>query len=470
MKKKILTTALLISAFSGSAGANINESMNRQFGTMQNFTQPAIIVGQEGGVVSGGAMRMRMPIRSVTPVRITPPSIRAGCGGIDLQGGSLSFPSAQEFVQVARAVAGNVGGYAFKLALTSMCNQCENIMSEIQELNNLFNKSNLDSCQLAQGVVDSFDDRDTTAAESSLRDIGTAWREHFSSDRLEASGQNKNEAPAASMSREDREAAFEGNFIWQALIRSGEVVPGLGQSEQTREIMMSMIGTVVFCAQGVDGCPEKRPGERDGEGVADKRMPVLRLNDLLAGGRRGILDCRDDRCLDIGERQVDLGVSVATEMESAFLRKDGILDRLSAASGSSAALTEQDRQWIALLGPSSQQTINMAVAGQQHRARAEIVIRDASKIVIGSFYANMLLDMIRELRRQIDNETRPGKKAAMDVLLAAEKSIREDQAALGDMVSLDMLLLEFNNRLMLTMGPRIGVINATAAETPPFGG
>lgn len=470
MKFRVLSIALALTVFSGAAGANINEAMNRQFGTMQNVTAPAVIVGPEGGVVSAGAMRMRMPIRSVTPVRMTPPSIRAGCGGIDLQGGSLSFPSAQEFVQVARAVAGNVGGYAFKLALGTMCQQCENVMSEIQELNNLFNKSDLDSCQLAQGVVDSFDDRGTTAAEASLRDIGTAWKEAFSSDRREASNQGGNKAPASDMPQDQREAAFEGNYVWQALKRSGEVIPEMRNNEETREIIMSMIGTVVVCAQGMDGCPELRRGERQAEGVFDERRAVLTLNELLDGGRQLVFDCRDERCLDLREKTVDLGPSMVRKMEDAFLKSDGILDRLSSPSDTSSALTEEQKRWLALIGTSAQGVIDLAASGQQNRAKAEIFVRDASRSILATYYANMVLDVTRQVRRNLEVDSRPGRTRALEVLEQARTDIRTDLADQGSIVSQELMLLEFRQKLMASMAARISVINATAAEVPSAGG
>jgi len=86
-------------------------------------------------------------------VSFVPPSFSAGCGGIDLFGGSFSFINMNQFVDLMRAVASNAAGYAFQLAINAMCPDCGNVMSdlqkEVQQLNQMFSNS----CQLAQGLV-----------------------------------------------------------------------------------------------------------------------------------------------------------------------------------------------------------------------------------------------------------------------------------------------------------------------------
>ncbi len=55
---------------------------------------------------------------------LVPPSFSAGCGGIDLFGGSFSFINMNQFVDLMRAVASNAAGYAFQLAINAMCPDC----------------------------------------------------------------------------------------------------------------------------------------------------------------------------------------------------------------------------------------------------------------------------------------------------------------------------------------------------------
>lgn len=470
MKIKLLSVALALTVFSGAAGANINEAMNKQFGTMQNYTQPAVIVGPEGGVISGGALRMRMPIESVTPVRITPPSIRAGCGGIDVQGGSLSFPSAQEFVQVARAVAGNVGGYAFKLALSTMCQGCENIMSAIQETNNMFNKMDLDSCELAEGIVNGQANEALTSAKDSIREVGNAWKTAFSEDAWAGRNQGKERASAAEMPREEREAAFEGNYVWQVLKNTRGIIPGIDDTDATREILMSLTGTAVMCTGGVDGCPARNLGEQEGEGASETFNQILSLEQLLEGGEQVVYDCGDERCLNVRTRKVNLGASMVTEMQNAFLEPDGILDRFSTPSDGSNALSEEQLVWLSLLGVHGQAVINMAASGENNRRKAELFVRDASRTVLANYYNNMLMEVTRQVKRALEIDGRPGRSAAVAVIDESRDALEKSVSQELSIVSLEMLLLQFSEKLMMTTAPRVGVINATAAEPARAGG
>ncbi len=469
MKIKLISIALALTVFSGAAGANINEAMNRQFGTMQNFTQPAVIVGPDGGVVSGGALRMRMPIESVTPVRITPPSARAGCGGIDVHGGSLSFPSAQEFVQVARSVAGNVGGYAFKLALSSMCQNCENIMSAIQETNNLFNKMQLDSCTLAEDIVAGRLDETLEAAGDAARTAGNAWAEAFSVDAWYAQRQGEEVASVAAMSPEEREAAFEGNYVWQALRSTGSIIPGMEDTTLAREILMSITGTVVMCAGGVDDCQARNRGEQEGEGTSATFSQILALEGLLAGGFQDVYECDNARCLNVRVRRVDIGPSQVTEMQEAFLGPDGILDRMSSPTPS-RVLTEEQLVWLSYLGVHANAVINLAASGENNRARAEMFVRDASRTVLANYYSKMLMDVTRQVKRALEIDGRPGRASAVAVINESRKAIETSVANEISIVSLEMMLMEFSDKLMLTAAPRLGVINATAANVPQTGG
>jgi len=62
---------------------------------------------------------VRSPINSINLVNLTAPEIRAGCGGIDLYGGSFTFINTDQFRQILRQIGANALGYAFKLALAT---------------------------------------------------------------------------------------------------------------------------------------------------------------------------------------------------------------------------------------------------------------------------------------------------------------------------------------------------------------
>ena len=49
-----------------------------------NATAPRADIGQEGGYFTGGSIVVRAPQDTLQPLRMTAPSVRAGCGGIDI--------------------------------------------------------------------------------------------------------------------------------------------------------------------------------------------------------------------------------------------------------------------------------------------------------------------------------------------------------------------------------------------------
>jgi len=467
MKLLPLAIAATLTFMSGTVAANINSEMNRQFGSMQNLTQPAIVIGPEGGVVSGGGLTVRMPVRSMEGPRIVPPGGRAGCGGIDLQGGSLSFPSAKEFVGVARAVAGNVGGYAFKLALSTICQSCENVMSEIQNLNNLFNKGDLDSCTIAEDIVNNQGQETMKSAAASARAIGTAFKEITSSDKAEASNQNKARAPASEMTAEQRRESFVGNYIWDALVRTNGVFEDVNSSTGGNEAMMSLIGAVVVCASEEDSCPELKPGERQGEGQGYRRERTLSLGALMAGGNQSVFKCNDSNCLDVSVVNRNIGKSLEKIVIDAFVKEDGIIERVSASAADSKPLTAAQSRMLSQLGSFGTKVVQISRSGKSGKEAAETFVINFSRHVVAAYYADTVSKVLSATRLQLERDMRPGTPEAMEMLRSAEAQLHAERQDFLNNSQVDGMVDESYKRHMASTGVREIVLNATQASMGP---
>jgi hypothetical protein len=123
----------LLSFLPMTAHADLQQEMDAMFGTMTNATSPTAHLGQRRGVISAGSVVSRNRVISANRVSFVPPSFSAGCGGIDLFGGSFSFINMNPFVNLMRAVDSNAAGYAFQLAINAMCPDCGNVMSDLQK-------------------------------------------------------------------------------------------------------------------------------------------------------------------------------------------------------------------------------------------------------------------------------------------------------------------------------------------------
>jgi conjugative transfer pilus assembly protein TraH len=127
--------------FYNSAGAHVSVTESQAISTQSS-------VGR-----SGGGLVWRVPNRTFYPISITPPSLKAGCGGIDLFLGGFSFPNKAEFVQALRNFGQAALGYFFKLALRSLAPEIAVTLDAIGDIANTINQAGINSCNAAKAVA-----------------------------------------------------------------------------------------------------------------------------------------------------------------------------------------------------------------------------------------------------------------------------------------------------------------------------
>ena len=79
---------------------------------LKNFADGVVSVKESGGAIStrdrtvlfGGGYTMKTPNIRLTPFNVTAPSLKAGCGGIDMVFGSLGFLNKEQFVKFAENI------------------------------------------------------------------------------------------------------------------------------------------------------------------------------------------------------------------------------------------------------------------------------------------------------------------------------------------------------------------------------
>ncbi|WP_019002376.1 conjugal transfer protein TraH [Succinimonas amylolytica] len=283
------------------AAADLNSEISELYGALSNTTRPGAYETERRGVISGGDLTVRAPVKSLDPVTVTLPHAGAGCSGIDLYGGSFSYINREEFISFMRTVAANAQGYAFEIALSAICEKCaqemEVLQRKVQELNQYFGNS----CQLAQGVVNdslaAFGRKGLTDASligqfegmgdlyelSSVRDAGEVYRKARDSGSGEA-------------------ARLTGNIMWQSLMDNGF----FAANPEIAEAVMSMTGTVIV--------------SRDGRKISVAPGGIIGLQDLIEGGEVAVYRCdsrKRDGCATVTRQQVrirGLGYLVAEQL------------------------------------------------------------------------------------------------------------------------------------------------------------
>ena len=272
----LMSASLVVTPITAlSAGLNAEmQSMFNDLGALGNVTSPGAFRGQAMNLYTGGSLMMRAPGRNYPLVNAQVPSLRAGCGGIDLYGGAFSFINKQQFVAMLQNIGSNAVGYAFKLALQSISPDIDKLLTELQDQMNKVNAMNINSCEAAQalvnGVVGEYDNSVQSGCANISQYLGSV------SDRAEARMTCATNAPsvvktaANSADPNLRNTSFiKGNVTWLALNQVGGNI-----SQQERELIMSLIGTVILT-----------PPADDGSGASPRyaEPTIAGLRDLLLG-------------------------------------------------------------------------------------------------------------------------------------------------------------------------------------------
>jgi conjugative transfer pilus assembly protein TraH len=149
---KRLCAALVFCLTPALCSAGILGDMTQMF--MSNSTDPGTFSTRDRAGVFGGSFQVRIPTTHINLVSFDPPRFDAGCGGVDLYGGSFSFINSQQLVQIFRQVAANAVGLAFKAAVNAISPNLGGLMTEFQTVLQHLNGLAKNSCHLAGLLVD----------------------------------------------------------------------------------------------------------------------------------------------------------------------------------------------------------------------------------------------------------------------------------------------------------------------------
>ncbi|KHL24327.1 pilus assembly protein [Croceibacterium mercuriale] len=363
------------------ANANVGTELNTFFNDMggaANATGPTAYEGQSAGYYSGGSVWTRFPQRNVTPATLNLPSVKAGCGGIDVFSGSFSFINSDEIVAMLKATANNALGFAFQLAIKSISPQISSTIEEFAQKVQQMNQFNMSSCEMAQGLVGGLwgkaQGRDSEICKAIANSQG--WATDWAKGRQQCNGGGEREEIIDSNSDEAL-SAESTNYTWHMLKTT---YPSF--SKEFREYLMSLVGTVIFDRDGNEG-----NGSYRYEGIGDQAL----LTALLTGSTDGttMLRCDDDDCINPTRQALNVSPTVALQN-----RVFTMIQSMDGKVRTDAALTTDE---IGLLGATSVPlykiiTVNSAakLGGMSHaemQGLAEIVAVDMLEVIADQFHS-----------------------------------------------------------------------------------
>lgn len=222
---------------------------------MTNVTQAGVREAGAVTAVTGGGFVYRTPRTDFVPFSVRPPSLKAGCGGIDLFLGAFSIPSREEFVSFLKSVGTALPGLAFQLALQTMAPDLNEQVGRYADLIRSYTNRYTDSCEAARALLENTGaaehlTRVVEGAKNALRSDGTVADQSEADRRVRDNGEK---AIAASPVRKDSGGnvvdAPEINLTW-ALLSGGKLGAADFDSVSLRETMMTLLGTTIFTKEG----------------------------------------------------------------------------------------------------------------------------------------------------------------------------------------------------------------------------
>ncbi len=255
MNKRILISrtvlSLIIGFFTCQTHATLEADMQNFFdkiGANANVTPGGAYKGQEGGFYTGGSVFARIPAREVQMVNMQMPNIGAGCNGIDIFTGGIGFIDASRLIETMKAIGANGAGYAFSLALKQMSPQIMNQIEEFMAIANGANWNNINSCQMAMGLVNNgaamFHETGVRTCIQSHLNQGSArdYIEARDKCKTQAAVNAQNKAALSDPSLKDSTIS-DVNIVWRAIQNNGALAH---LHDDLKYFLMSLTGTVII--------------------------------------------------------------------------------------------------------------------------------------------------------------------------------------------------------------------------------
>ena len=334
-----------------AAKADVAGAMDGYFndmGAAANVTGPSAFHGQSAGYYSGGNVWTRYPQKNTTIGSLSLPHVSAGCGGIDLFAGSFSFINSKQLISLMKSIANNAIGFAFKLAIDTVCPECGKIMDDLKQAEQLMNNQSINSCQMAAGLVGSVWSHSDIADKEICQQFGNATGV-FSDMAASMAGCGNGGSRTSTLKTAAATPEFKDvarvprNYTWYMMSKSAFFSPGGTVDEQLAEYVMTIAGTIIYVPPADTTNDAASAGSYTvHQGDVSSTLVTALLDGTAASGPVKILVCDETTaCLkpDFKDMPISTANSVRTKVKA-------LIDGMASNMQTDTALTPQQ---IALL-------------------------------------------------------------------------------------------------------------------------
>lgn len=241
--------------FASIAHANVAQDMDSFFngiGFASNTTNFQAVESQASGFFGGGSLYARSPVRNEELVTLDMPDYRAGCGGIDLYTGSISFISGDKLVNLGKQIMTNSGAYAVDVMLATTVPELKQVRDFLQTTLQKVNQSSINSCEMSQNLVGGVWPKTIASQQKicndQLRMGGSGGAHDYVSARMHcaADGFSKTMDDVSKDKAQEKQVVMNKNLIWSLL----QEKIFLRENTELAELVMSLTGTVIIDKKG----------------------------------------------------------------------------------------------------------------------------------------------------------------------------------------------------------------------------
>lgn len=431
----ILSMLIIQNAYAGGLTGDLQKLFSSMGGS-SNSTKPSSFKDQSGGYYTGGSLFVRNKVNNTQLLNITPPSFSAGCGGIDMYTGALSFLNKDALVNTLKTIGSNATSYAFNLALQTMTPQIYNTLNELNALAQEVNNMNINSCEAAATMVGSVWPKN----EVSSRYLCSAMGSHnnvfsdYAEARHECGASDNRTAKAGNNNEFEDVLGDEFNLAWIALRKNGF----LSTDQGLAELFMSVSGTIISRKEGEK---EDDDGSKKGKYKKQHYSSLAKNNDFIQALIEGsetvsLYKCKNvEKCLHMTTQDVKLQQHKGEKFVNIGLRPkiEGLLRSMSNKIVTDGTISNEEK---ALVNASTIPIFRVLAIQAAFR-------EGSSPIDISNFSESIAYDLLLKYLEEI-----------LDIV---DKSLREFGSVQIDDSSVESLKKEAANTRRLLLQKRNGI-------------
>lgn len=313
IKKSLL--ALILIMINVNAFAGLSAKYADWYGQMAATTNAGEFKTKMSNGWQGGRITFKNRISQANLMSFRSPSITAGCGGLNIYGGSFEFINGEQFEALLKDVAQNAKGYFFQLLLDNLCPECAKLAGSLQDAIQKMNSTMGNSCQLAQGIIDGignqvitdYDSKKTAGKAKLMGDIASDFsaimtttknlvslKKAKDTDKDDENTESEKETPNVAS---DSAADTNGNIVLKGLVidKTASKFQGIVQNEDKKlliDYIIGIVGTMVYKEGN-----SLVPGTNTEDTSSPKPMTFggnLTFANLLNGDVVDLLRCADE--------------------------------------------------------------------------------------------------------------------------------------------------------------------------------